>query len=406
VTCAACRVADARDVMRICLKYGINPNAPGKHPHTPNVSFSAHLASANAPTSNAAHLSSDLPSASSCRNGTLDYNTYYTTERLFTLPPLFFAAQRNNHYACLLLLNYGANVNVSDEQHCSPLHLAARLQHNVCEILISHHASITGANRYGDTPLSLWPIVKHLQTTFVEREFRKLCRHQSSTSKQGRPGSRDNEAFQAGTSPTVTAANHSHSMSTNGLKTFRRVFQHSRSDSNDSKSFKKSLSSQSSTTKSKRLASAGRQTSVQGISGIRSDSRQYSDERDDADLPTTSRSSYAKRKVSDDRQRPFARVRPSVCCVQVGHSSLAANIRNVHMSFCQRHQHSIGPSAHTQAESKTGEDASTRRLRCVACRTGPCPCRARSSSHVTHKSNTFFSFRFVSFRFASSRSLS
>ncbi|CAF4904170.1 unnamed protein product, partial [Rotaria magnacalcarata] len=77
------------------------------------------------PTSNSyshssARLSPDLPRASPCRNGTLDYNTYYTNERLFTLPPLFLAAQRNNHYACTLLLKYGANVNARDEQYCSP----------------------------------------------------------------------------------------------------------------------------------------------------------------------------------------------------------------------------------------------------------------------------------------------
>ena len=286
---------DTRDVMRICLKYGIDPNAPGRHPHNHPISFHSHL---QAQSSNSTYLSVDLPSASSCRNGTLDYNAYYTTERLFTLPPLFLAAQRNNHYACMLLLKFGANVNAYDEQHCSPLHLAARLQHNVCEILISHHASITTANKYGDTPLSLWPIVKQVQTAFVEQEFRKLCRKHSSSSRHYRFLSRDNE-----TSPTTMSLinayhNNSTSSGTNGLKNLRRVFRHSRSDSTDSKSFKKSLSSQSSMGKSRRFMGIATQGSVPPNSVVRSDSRQFSDERDDTDLAHLGRSGNVKKKVN------------------------------------------------------------------------------------------------------------
>ena len=293
-SCCCCSL-DARDVMRICLKYGLDPNAPGKHPNPLNISVHSSLPASQVTRPPLTRLSPDLPSASSCRNGTLDYNAYYTTERLFTLPPLFFAAQRNNHYACTLLLRYGANINVTDEQQCSPLHLAARLQHNVCEILISHHAAITAGNRSGDTPLSLWPIVKQLQTTFVEREFRKLCRKHSSSSKRSRFLSRDPDASPlAGTSLLNNPVN---STQATGLKNLRRVFRQSRSDSNDSKSFKKSLSSQSSIGKSRRLIGMNTQSSGQGASILRSDSRQFSDERDEMDLPNLSRSSYVKRKV-------------------------------------------------------------------------------------------------------------
>lgn len=288
--------------MRICLKHGLDPNAPGKHPNSSNGSF-PH-------PSSSAHLSPNLPSASSCRNGTLDYTSYYTTERLFTLPPLFFAAQRNNHYACSLLLRYGANVNVTDEQQSSPLHLAARLQHNVCEILISHHASITAANKSGDTPLSLWPLVKQLQTNFVEREFRKLCRKHSSTSKRHRFLSRDTDSSQVGS--TSLMSNTGNSTPGTGLKNLRRVFRQSRSDSNDSKSFKKSLSSQSSTSKSRRLIGMTTQSSVPGASVMRSDSRQFSDEREEFDPFNAGRSSsYVKRKVSccSSRRRHLGRIR-------------------------------------------------------------------------------------------------
>jgi hypothetical protein len=289
--------------MRICLKYGIDPNAPGIHPNTINISPNSQTPTSNTYSHSSAGLSPDLPRASPCRNGTLDYNTYYTNERLFTLPPLFLAAQRNNHYACTLLLKYGANVNVRDEQYCSPLHLAARLQHDVCDILISHHACITISNKYGDTPYSLWSNVKQLQIAFVEREFSKLCRKHSSVSKRYRFLSRDsnNEPYQT----TSSMMNYNHTTNSNnglvpahGLRNLRRVFRYSGSDSYDSKSFKKSLSSQSSIGKSKRLAGSHLQANGQGASVGRSESRQVSEERDEVDVPHFGRSLHIKRKVS------------------------------------------------------------------------------------------------------------
>jgi hypothetical protein len=287
--------------MRICLKYGIDPNAPGIHPNTVNISSNSQTPTSNTYSHSSTRLSPDLPRASPCRNGTLDYNTYYTNERLFTLPPLFLAAQRNNHYACTLLLKYGANVNARDEQYCSPLHLAARLQHDVCDILISHHACITISNKYGDTPLSLWGTVKQLQKAFVEREFSKLCRKHSSTSRRYRFLSRDYNNEQT----TSSMMNYNNSNNYNnglvpahGLKNLKRVFRYSGSDSYDSKSFKKSLSSQSSIGKSKRLAGSNLQANGQGASGGRSESRQVSEERDEADVSHFRRSFRLKRKVS------------------------------------------------------------------------------------------------------------
>jgi len=286
--------------MRICLKYGIDPNASGIHPNTINTPSNSQTPTSNTYSHSSTRLSPDLPRASPCRNGTLDYTNYYTNDRLFTLPPLFLAAQRNNHYACTLLLKYGANVNVRDEQYCSPLHLAARLQHDVCDILISHHACITISNKYGDTPLSLWPNVKQLQIAFVEREFSKLCRKQSSISKRYRFLSRDNnnEHYQTTTSSSMMNSNNG-LVPGNGLKNLKRVFRYSGSDSYDSRSFKKSFSSQSSIGKSKRLAGSNVQAHGQGTTTGRSESRQVSEERDDIDLPHFGRSLNIKRKVSD-----------------------------------------------------------------------------------------------------------
>jgi hypothetical protein len=287
--------------MRICLKYGLDPNASGTHPNINNIPLNSQISPSNTYNQINTRLSPDLPRASPCRDGTLDYTGYYTTERLFTLPPLFLAAQRNNHYACTLLLKYGANINVRDDLYCSPLHLAARLQHNVCDILVSHHASITIPNKYDDTPLSLWPMVKHLQTSFVEREFRKLCRKYSSNSKRYKFLSRDNEQYQ--TTASLINFNNNNSINNNfvpgnGLKNLKRVFRYSGSDSYDSKSFKKSFSSQSSMGKSKRIVSTNAQNSLQGTSVVRSESRQLSEERDDVDISHTGRASNMKRKVS------------------------------------------------------------------------------------------------------------
>jgi ankyrin repeat protein len=288
--------------MRICLKYGIDPNASGIHPNTTNISSNSQTPTSNTYSQSSTRLSPDLPRASPCRNGTLDYNTYYTNDRLYTLPPLFLAAQRNNHYACSLLLKYGANINVRDEQFCSPLHLAARLQHDVCNILISHHACITISNKYGDTPLSLWSSVKQLQIAFVEREFGKLCRKHSSVSKRYRFLSRDSNNEQYQTTSSTTNYNNG-LVPANGLKNLKRVFRYSGSDSYDSKSFKKSLSSQSSIGKSKRLVGSHLQASVHGASAGRSESRQVSEERDEVDVPHFGRSLHIKRKVSLQSQR-------------------------------------------------------------------------------------------------------
>ncbi|CAF1479892.1 unnamed protein product, partial [Rotaria sordida] len=275
--------------MRICLKYGIDPNVGGINPNSSRrISSHSHSQS---------EINNDLPRASPSRNGRLDYNNYYTTERLFTLPPLFLAAQRNNHYACLLLLKYGGNVNIRDEQNSSPLHIAARLQHNVSEILIYNHASITIENKYGDTPLLLWPIIKQIQTRFVDREFRKLCRKCSSNSKRYRFLTRDNDQYERG----ISLINNNNSINNglgtgNGFKNFKRVFRHSGTDSYDSKSFKKSFSSQGSIGKSRRIITNNSQHNIQPNSIIRTDSRQISEEHDHLDFTYFNKHSHIKRK--------------------------------------------------------------------------------------------------------------
>ena len=302
---------DARDVMRICLKYGIDPNAPGTHPNTTNIQLNSQVPLSTTTASASARSSPDLPPASTCRNGTLDYTAYYTNERLFTLPPLFLAAQRNNHYACTLLLKYGANVNARDEQQSSPLHLAARLQHNVCDILISFHAAITAVNKYGDTPLSLWSYVKQMQTRFVDDEFRKLCCKHSATSKRFRFLSRDHEQYQNTSASSGNGAG-AGLVPANGLKNLRRVFRYSGSDSNDSKSFLKSFSSQGSMGRSKRTLGSYAQSSVLGGSVFRPDSRQVSEERDDMDLLHVGKPTHGKRKVNCQRM-------DSETCLQMIH---------------------------------------------------------------------------------------
>jgi hypothetical protein len=38
---------DARDVMRICLKYALDPNAPGTHPNITNIPLTSQISPSN-----------------------------------------------------------------------------------------------------------------------------------------------------------------------------------------------------------------------------------------------------------------------------------------------------------------------------------------------------------------------
>ncbi|TRZ02731.1 hypothetical protein DNTS_005419 [Danionella cerebrum] len=68
---------------------------------------------------------------------------------------------------CRLLLTHGANINLSDKEHRSPLHKAARnVQHKIVELLLDHGADVNAIDYNGCSPLS-----SVLQSSVVRQEW-------------------------------------------------------------------------------------------------------------------------------------------------------------------------------------------------------------------------------------------
>ena len=69
---------------------------------------------------------------------------------------LFYAARISSLNVCEVLINCGANVNVTDSNGSTPLHCAACYRDaDFCKILIDAGADTTAMDNSGDTPLDL-----------------------------------------------------------------------------------------------------------------------------------------------------------------------------------------------------------------------------------------------------------
>lgn len=91
-------------------------------------------------------------------------------------------------YQINLLVTYGADVNIVDEDGNSPLMLAVRdspLSWHCLHILILFGARIQQKNSRGICPLDLAPELRKIQETCVESLFQMACARPSASSNTG-----------------------------------------------------------------------------------------------------------------------------------------------------------------------------------------------------------------------------
>ena len=189
---------NAADVLRICLKYGLNPNEPGTS--SKNALFNSsnkyfHNSDCikypikckyckkkssirTTATNNIKSLYSkfqeppvekerELSPEKACETRHLaplspnitNYNeiNYSSYAYLVRLAPIFLAVSRCNHTAVELLLTYDACSNMQDDFGNTPLHLAVAKKPRPCRdcvyILLKHHATSHVYNNRLQTPL-------------------------------------------------------------------------------------------------------------------------------------------------------------------------------------------------------------------------------------------------------------
>lgn len=116
----------------------------------------------------------------------LSFSDEYTRDYLYTLPALFLAIAYHNSEAVYLLTKYGANTSIQDSNGCTPLHLAVCQKKinwsSVCTLL-ENGARINLANNQGFSPQDLCPDLKKMQESIVEDIFSDFyIRHSVATS--------------------------------------------------------------------------------------------------------------------------------------------------------------------------------------------------------------------------------
>lgn len=240
---------DAMDVLRICLKYGVNPNEPGtthkkvlinsntynktrktirypikcnycKKKSSPTVQISKNTQSnATMPKSTARNKLTQMltlsaqPAPPSQQPSTannekkidlwpdlqsLNEINYSSYGYLVRLPPLFLSISRCNHAATDLLLTYDACSNVQDDLGNTPLHLAvAKRQpcHDCVYLLLKYHATSLVFNNRLQSPIT---IIKLL----AKDNYINLNNSSSNSTKINTNQNSDQEQISANTTPT------------------------------------------------------------------------------------------------------------------------------------------------------------------------------------------------------------
>ena len=205
---------NSHDVLRICLKYGINPNEPGTS--YKNVKFNSEnryscnkksisypvkcdyckkrnkTQNQKASSSNKKHFSikyqesvdkqkvecaqkeEELPSLSPypISSDEVDYTSY---TYLVRLPPIFLSISKCNHSATELLLTYDACSNLQDEFGNTPLHLAIAKQAAPCQecmyILLKNHATSLVFNNRFQSPMDLIEMLNKKDPDRIEEQM-------------------------------------------------------------------------------------------------------------------------------------------------------------------------------------------------------------------------------------------
>lgn len=107
----------------------------------------------------------------STTEGEFDFARIYSTEELYSLPPLYIAVIEGKPHALHLLLRYGALPNVQDRYGCTPLHVACCSEFfnwDCAYYLIKYGGKIRIKNHLGVCPLSLWPELLNEQLSLVK----------------------------------------------------------------------------------------------------------------------------------------------------------------------------------------------------------------------------------------------
>ncbi|CAM1326024.1 Uncharacterised protein r2_g3497 [Pycnogonum litorale] len=195
--------SDVTDVVRLLLKYGVDPDACGVNPGYGNsrcamtkfdlgddqccegnddqiVTHVITMRDTLAP-----HMKTVDMESTGTR---LIYTDVYTREKLYSLPPLFLAVALNRTNSVHLLLKYRALASIQDVHGVSPLHLAACIDNIPWDsvlVLVENGAKIAIQNKQGFTPSQMLdPELVKIQASVIDEIFKDLnmylfayCRH-------------------------------------------------------------------------------------------------------------------------------------------------------------------------------------------------------------------------------------
>ncbi|CAB3400668.1 unnamed protein product [Caenorhabditis bovis] len=169
-----------RDIVELLLKNGYDPNAPASCHCKGNCT-----ATGNIP------LTSIIPRTHSMTPELCSTCSQLRVVSIVDQTPLGVAVRSQSSEIIALLIAYGADVNLGDEDGNTPLMLAVRespLSWPCLHTLIFFGAQIEQKNMRGICPLDLAPELKKLQQTCVEELFKSACSGESEPPSRSTPG--------------------------------------------------------------------------------------------------------------------------------------------------------------------------------------------------------------------------